>query len=425
MKNLILSGFIILLCVAMAGCAPKPRGEEPLKAIDQSISPVPQKLTEAPVVPPPPEISAALLPKAQTVTDDQTLYSEPRFDISADKVQAREFFLGLVKETNYNMVVHPKVDGLISLSMKNTTVDEVLRVVSHVYGYPYVRTDSVYQVMPLGLQTKTFPVNYINMVRLGKSQTSVSSGQISQAKKKDDTKNEEVAGSRIETSSTSDFWMGLTAALRGIIGGQDGRIVVAQPQASAVMVVAMPEELQAVDTYLKTIQQNLQRQVVIEARIIEVTLDDGFQSGVNWGLLAARHDNMTALIGQSGGGRIFETGKASSAGTNGSVAPGEGLPDALSAMAFGGVFSLALDFNDFTSFIELLQEQGDVQVLSSPRISTVNNQKAVIKVGTDEFFLTDITSDTVTGTSTNNSVDITLTPFFSGIALDVTPQIDA
>jgi len=92
--------------------------------------------------------------------------------------------------------------------------------------------------------------------------------------------------------------------------------------------------------------------------------------------------------------------------------------------AFGGVFTLALNFGDFASFIELLKTQGNVQVLSSPRVSTMNNQKAVIKVGTDEFFVTDISTTTTTGASTTNvSPNVTLTPFFSGIALDVTPQI--
>jgi MSHA biogenesis protein MshL len=72
----------------------------------------------------------------------------------------------------------------------------------------------------------------------------------------------------------------------------------------------------------------------------------------------------------------------------------------------------------------LLETQGSVQVLSSPRISTVNNQKALIKVGQDEFFVTEISNDTTTssgGTTTNPEVE--LTPFFSGISLDVTPQI--
>ncbi|MFV2031312.1 MAG: type II secretion system protein GspD [Gammaproteobacteria bacterium] len=73
-----------------------------------------------------------------------------------------------------------------------------------------------------------------------------------------------------------------------------------------------------------------------------------------------------------------------------------------------------------------MNTQGEVQVLSSPRISTVNNQKAVIKVGSDEFFVTDVSSSTSASTlTTTTTPDITLTPFFSGIALDVTPQISA
>jgi MSHA biogenesis protein MshL len=95
------------------------------------------------------------------------------------------------------------------------------------------------------------------------------------------------------------------------------------------------------------------------------------------------------------------------------------------ASGFGGVFSIAVATNTFRAFIELLEAQGTVQVLSSPRVATVNNQKAVIKVGQDEFFVTDISTTTVTGTATTSTPNVTLTPFFSGIALDVTPQIDA
>lgn len=84
---------------------------------------------------------------------------------------------------------------------------------------------------------------------------------------------------------------------------------------------------------------------------------------------------------------------------------------------------MALNLGDFTSFIELLETQGNVRVLSSPRVATINNQKAVIKVGTDEFFVTEVTNTTVTGTATTVTPSVTLTPFFSGIALDVTPQI--
>ncbi len=414
----------IILLMFLVGCAPKPRGDAPFKSINEAF----EETTVAQrnvVPPPPPEVSAALLPKPDGGANDDLLLNEPRFDISADQVSAREFFLGLVKGTATNIVVHPKVEGKISLSLNNTTIPEILEVVNNVYGYPYVKTGSIYQVLPLGLQVKTFSVNYLNVVRTGKSETRVSSGQVSQSDSSEGSTETQAPGSLIETNSIADFWTELGQALNGIVGRGEGRTVVVQAQASAVVVVAMPEELRNVETYLKKVQQNLQRQVVIEARIIEVTLDDGFQSGINWGVLAANQDGMTAVIGQTGGGQIFSSGETSSTGNTGGVGPGDSLPDSLENLAFGGVFSMALNINDFKSFIELLKQQGDVQVLSSPRVSTVNNQKAVIKVGTDEFFLTDVSSDTVTGTSASNTVDITLTPFFSGIALDVTPQIDA
>jgi MSHA biogenesis protein MshL len=90
----------------------------------------------------------------------------------------------------------------------------------------------------------------------------------------------------------------------------------------------------------------------------------------------------------------------------------------------GGAFTLAADFSDFTSFIELLGVQGNTRVLSSPRVSTLSNQKAIIKAGSDEFFVTNVSSDTTTSTASTTSRNIEFTPFFSGVALDVTPQIN-
>jgi len=422
-----LSGWFVIAASLLlsASCAPAPRGGEPLNAINQTLS-VP---TAAVAVAPPPEIRSALIPPAPQpgVALEQPM--EATFDIAASKVPAREFFMGLVEGSSVNMVVHPEVAGEISIDLKNTSIAEVLEVVHNVYGYPYRKTGNIYQVMPAGLQARTFQVNYLNLVRRGSSDTRVSSGQVTQVPGSENgtgtTQAENISGSRIETESTADFWGELQQAVTSLVGSEGGRKVIVQPQASVVVVVAMPDELQLVAGYLQTIQENLQRQVVIEAKVIEVSLADGFQSGINWAALAQNSEGKSALFGQTGGGSIFSGGASVTAGNSGNLAPGQLLPDGLDTSAFGGVFSLALNFNDFQAFIEMLQRQGDVQVLSSPRISTVNNQKAVIKVGSDEFFVTDISSDTTTGTSTNSSTDVTLTPFFSGIALDVTPQIDA
>lgn len=414
---------VLLMIFFISSCAPLPRGGTAEQAIKEAMEPEEQPRQEKKAPPPPPDVRSALIPQLMPPRATQPEREEVRFDIAASQVPAREFFMGLVEGSPVNMVVHPEVKGEISVDLKNTTISEVLQVIYNVYGYPYAKTANVYQVMPAALQARTFQVNYLNLVRKGSSRVRVSSGQVSQVDSDDNDnddvfsdnnnngENSQVTGSQIDTESEADFWSELQAAVQGLVGSEDGRKVIVQPQASVVVVVAMPDELSMVADYLNAIQRNLQRQVILEAKVIEVTLNDGFQSGINWTALAQSSGN-GLRASQVGGGTIFDdsTPVQTSVG--------------LDTSTFGGVFTLDLDFGDFQAFVELLETQGDVQILSSPRISTINNQKAVIKVGNDEFFVTDVSSDTTTGTATNNSQDITLTPFFSGIALDVTPQVD-
>jgi MSHA biogenesis protein MshL len=158
-----------------------------------------------------------------------------------------------------------------------------------------------------------------------------------------------------------------------------------------------------------------------------VTLHDGFQAGVNWGAVQEQADGDVISGGNlSGGGQIGSNLPPGSpfGGRDLTIGPGNPVRE-FPSQAIGAAFAFALDIGDFNAFVELLEAQGDTRVLSSPRVATLNNQKAVIKAGTDEFFVTDISSNTVTGTAASTSRDVTLTPFFSGIALDVTPQISA
>jgi MSHA biogenesis protein MshL len=109
----------------------------------------------------------------------------------------------------------------------------------------------------------------------------------------------------------------------------------------------------------------------------------------------------------------------------------DSLPGAVSGFLESGLgtpgtlLGLAFQTSNFAALISFLETQGELSVLSSPRIATLNNQKAVLKVGTDEFFVTNVTTNVaVTGLTAIQSPTITTQPFFSGVALDVTPQID-
>jgi len=439
MRNMLLSS---MLMVSLSACSTSgPKNTNTADEIDRVLQETANSAAASSETPQ--SVSDALLPPVNINVPAAAIIPETRFDIGVDNAPASTFFMGLVEGTSYNMVVHPDVDGQITLKLKDVTIPGVMAVLRDVYGYEYSVKDRLYQVLPRRLQSRIFQVNYLNVKRTGKSQTRVSSGQISQPSARststggaggrgsqnrttqNSSTQSQLSGSKVETESEADFWAELRIALQTIVGNKDGRNVIVNPQSGVVVVRAMPAEIRDVSLFLGTTQEVIERQVIIEAKIIEVELSDGFQSGINWTALGRPGAGKTILGAQSGGGSIFDgTGVTNAAGSNINLQPGVAPFSGIVDSTFGGVFSLALNLSDFTAFIELLETQGNVQVLSSPRVSTINNQKAVIKVGSDEFFVTGVTNTTVTGTTTTSSPTVILTPFFSGIALDVIPQID-
>ena len=415
----------------LTGCAtPIPRGEATRSGIEAALF----DAAFPPVIPA--EVEAALLPEVGVDLPDPAANNE-RFDVDTDQTPARTFFMALVRGTPYNMVVHPDVSGRISLSMTSVTVPEVLDVVSDVYGYAVRETDTSFTVLPATVQSRIFQLDYLNVRRSGTSSTRVSFGQAStdggggsasgsgqEGSRASQNQVQRFAGAGIETIYEADFWTELRETLEQIVGDHEDHQVVVNAQSGVIVVRAMPGQLRHVEEYLEIVQSIAQRQVVIEAKIIEVQLSDAFQAGINWGVVAQNSSGDTYTFGQRTPPFGFGGDSDDLGGRPIVIEPGEVTTGFVSATV-GGAFAMAFDIGDFNSFIELLELQGETRVLSSPRVSTLNNQKAVIKVGSDEYFVTDVSSDTVTGVTAATSRDITLTPFFSGISLDVTPQISA
>ncbi|MCO4322482.1 pilus (MSHA type) biogenesis protein MshL [Aliidiomarina quisquiliarum] len=358
----------------------------------------------------------------------RSLLEEPRFSVQAKQMPAADFFAQLTDESPYSLVVHPDVRGLISVTLRDVTLQETLDVVQDIYGFDIRKEGRVFRVYPAGLRVETLTLDYLALRRYGISQTQITAGGVvdsnsnnsnnsrsrssssfdNNSSGRDNSNNQGLqnnnsalgsgqAGSSISTTSETDFWQGLQEILQGIIGTGEGRHVVVSPQAGLATIRALPAEIRAARDFLKMAQSSLQRQVVLEARIVEVTLSDQYQQGVDW-------SRITSKIGSG----VTEFTFSGADVENGSL---------------GGVLGLSFTNQTFGGMVELLSSQGQVQVLSSPRVTATNNQKAVIKIGEDEYFVTDISTTTVTGTATTSTPNIQLTPFFSGIALDVTPQI--
>ncbi len=449
-KTLLLCAGLLLL----AGCAADKSRNQTLDAIRQEMSqaalasaqPVKQDAVNEALLPP----LNFTMPKI----DNKPL--ETKFDLAVNNTPVTQVLMAIVAGTRYSLLLHPDVAGNISLNLKDVTVFEAFDAIREMYGYDYKVDGARIFVQPLTLQTRIFQVNYLTGNRAGTSSLRVTSSALTDNSSGTtggaattanqgttivgggggDSKNLKFErgsdnSSKITTTTSTDFWDELSRALHTIVGTELGRSVVISPMSGVIVIRALPEELKNVTAYLKASQISIERQVILEAKIIDVQLNDSYQSGVNWGALNFMKSAGVGALGNIPASSAI-MGQVGNIGApavwTGQQAGGLNIASAATLLSGGvatGAFALSLTTNNFGALINFLESQGDVHVLSSPRIATLNNQKAVLKVGTDEFFVTEISGGSqATANVAGTAPTVKMQPFFSGIALDVTPRID-
>ncbi len=204
--------------IFLAGCSSNMGHREP-KEVKGALNEVVNQQSRQPLDNLPVDVTNDLMPSFGEQQFVPVAAKENRFRVSAKDVGAQAFFGSLIKGTPYNLVIHPEVSGTISLTLKDVTLDEVLSVVSDIYGYEIIRNGNVIQVFPASLRTETIPVDYLQLQRKGSSLTTISTGSISSegGDGGDDSgdsgdsgsgggSSSTTGGASIETSSESDFW---------------------------------------------------------------------------------------------------------------------------------------------------------------------------------------------------------------------------
>ncbi|TMH81929.1 MAG: general secretion pathway protein GspD [Betaproteobacteria bacterium] len=359
----------------------------------------------------PDSVRAALLPPLRAeIPKVPGAPVEPRFDLVVNSAPARQVFMSIVSGTRYSVIVNPAVGGTLSLNLKDVTVREALEAIREVYGYEFRIDGTRIYVESAGLQTRVYQVNYLIGLRSGRSDVRVSSGAISgtqpggagapaAAVTAPGTPGQGTSpalgafglssiataaldASRVSMVSQNDLWGEVTSALRALVGTAPGRNVVVSPQSGVIVVRAMPEELRNVERYLKAMRLSVERQVMIEAKVVDVTLNNAYQAGINWAAFPS--GRVTAGV----------FGSNATLGTTGNLSTGN--PPTINVNPTGRTLNTT--------------------VLGTGLAGTAVSAAGAVGAG--------VFGQSTTGGPTSIQLTPTLNSFFSGVSLDITPQIN-
>jgi MSHA biogenesis protein MshL len=303
----------------------------------------------------------------------------------------RAFLSALAQAAGLNLSMAPDIMGSVSVDFDNVTLEQALDAVLTPLNLEYRIEGNLLRVLRPEMQTRQFSFDYITTARtLGRTLSASASagvGGLSGFAAGGGAGGGGVTGG----SSTSLSGTETTNLLNDIqmqldsLKSPTGRILYNR-MAGVIFATDFPRNLDTIEIFLETIQNAVNRQVVIEAHFVEVKLDDDFQAGINWRVVLGNVFTFTQTFAD---------------------------PTAVQA---------GVTYKDFSMILSALATQGNVNVISSPTVATLNNQPAVMRVGTQDVFFTTTTQvDPRTGTIIQTAT--TPSTINEGVVLDVTPQI--
>ena len=437
--------FILFLILSLVlGCATAPNKERAKLP--------PQKVEGAKHQPPPEEkLKELVIPQME----EAKKVPDKLFSIYARDSSIQDVLLAFSKDSDLNMVMDPDLNGKVTIDLKRVTLREALDTILSPMGWTYRIDGKFIKVSRPQLETRIFTLNYIATKRSGKREvyTSISTGGGLQTSALPGQQTAISAGGTrtgytdLITVDEVDLWKEIQKGLEGLIFGtvqekeipsekekttwtrvdEKGKRLIINKSTGTIMVTDYPVHLNKVASYLEAVEGSSHRQVSIQAKIMEVILSDDHKEGINWQVIEGLPRSINVAWGLSdktktkgfpGSTTGFVSGTSSSGGTSASAID---IPGALKIAPYGGIFALGAAGTEvaLSDIMQAIALQGDVKVLSSPTISTLNNQKAIIRVGNQNvFFITGAvaTQTTVTQFIQPMTIDI-------GIVLDVTPQI--
>ncbi len=344
---------------------------------------------------------------------------EPVSIVTNGFVDVRSLLPSIADKLGLGLQMAPDVDGQVNVHMVQVPARQALDWIMDQAGLGYEVTAGVVVVHKQGMVTRWFTFDYPVTEREGRGELEISAGGGGQSSgSSGGSGGESQNKSHVTSTATMSIWPEIMESLKTLVfagrfqasqsGGSQlatatnladgqGRSLVVNPMAGIVEVTAEFDRVQRVESLLERVGESLQRQVAIQVKIMEVNLDQASKTGIDWETLTGT-DVESSLH---------------------AVADG---PE-----AGGDYFQFVLDSRKLTGTLKALEEYGDIKTLSKPRITTLNNQKAVVRVVRDDVYYEAQVAPAVVSNGVATEPVISYTPrhFSIGVILDVTPQVGA
>lgn len=388
-----------LFLITIPGCAPLKIPQKAVPAPASVAAGKPGGLSEE-------RLPGLIVTEIEGKREPERLYS-----FSLRDADIREVLMALSKQTSFNIVVDPNVQGRVTVDLKNVSMAEALDTLTELLDLNHRIKQNIIRVFKPAPETRIFSLQYVNLKRTGSSSTtaSIGAGGGSATGTTTGTTGTTTTGTTgggttgsttVTTSTDTDLWTNIEAGLKKLLS-PTGTMVV-DKQSGNILATDLPKILDRVASFLESVEGSVQRQVLIEARIVEVSLTGEYRFGLNW-----------SAIAQAGAFRGASTLSPRILGQRLSPTVGD--------------FQIGVTSTDFSALLDVISKQGELNVISSPKLATLNNQTAVIRAGTDEVFFETRVQEFRPTTGLGGQVETTrtVTPrtVTIGVVLGITPQI--
>jgi MSHA biogenesis protein MshL len=389
---------VVAVVMALSACvAPPPQPRE------VSSGHLSQKPTVVPVEIPEPVAQAPFVPPPEPQVPVET------YTVVVNDVPVKELLFALSRDAKINVDVNPNISGNVTLNAVDQTLAQILDRISRQIDIRHEIRDGTIVVMPDTPFLRTYKIDYVNVTRessgkIGASTLVAAGGEGGSGSN--------TSESTISNTINNHFWESLQSNLEAIVRPDDASVseggdagVTLNREGGLILVRGTSRQHQMVGDYLNQVMASITRQVLIEATIVEVELNDRYQAGIDWTSLAKSAFGLDLTVG-SDLGQAFIGGASN--GVTGLILNYADKPD---------------DTSELDVTVNLLNEFGDVQVLSSPRVMTLNNQPAVLKVVDNEVYFEISVDTSQNDTQTVTTVDSDVRTVSVGLVMSVTPQI--